>query len=149
MEIKYVHTNIVTEDWKRLVRFYEVVFGCVQVPPVRDQKGSWLDKGTGVPDAHLQGVHLRLPGYEDGGPTLEIFQFSEIVKSQKAVPNKQGFGHLAFHTDDVNKLLEMALENGATKIGALSEHLVENVGLLKFIYIADPDGNIIELQNWS
>lgn len=43
----------------------------------------------------------------------------------------------------------MALKGGAVKIGELSEHYIENVGVLKFIYIADPDGNIIELQNWG
>ncbi|WP_228442097.1 VOC family protein [Chryseobacterium nematophagum] len=80
---------------------------------------------------------------------MEIYQYSEVIDSEKPVSNKQGFGHIAFQVDNITELLELALKNGATEIGQLSEHHVENVGLLKFIYIADPDGNIIELQNWS
>ncbi|MFD2289149.1 VOC family protein [Pedobacter petrophilus] len=149
MKIKYGHTNIITKDWKKLADFYQTVFDCVPIPPQRDQKGSWLDKGTGVKNAHIQGMHLLLPGYGENGPTLEIYQYSETLNSEKSIPNKQGFGHIAFQLDDINEVLELALKNGASKIGVLSEHYVENVGLLKFIYIADPDGNIIELQNWS
>lgn len=149
MIIKYGHTNIITKDWERLAFFYETVFNCVPVPPKRDQKGNWLDKGTGVSNAHLQGMHLRLPGYGDNGPTLEIYQYSEIIDAEKPSPNKQGFGHIAFQVDNITEVLQLALQKGAEKIGELSEHNVENVGLLKFIYISDPDGNIIELQNWS
>ena len=149
MKVKYGHTNIITKDWKQLADFYELVFSCTPVPPQRDQKGNWLEKGTGVPNAHLKGMHLQLPGYGDHGPTLEIYQYSEIIDSEKPLPNKQGFGHIAFQVDNIIELLDLALKNGAAKIGELSEHYVENVGLLKFIYISDPDGNIIELQNWS
>jgi predicted enzyme related to lactoylglutathione lyase len=149
MNIKYGHTNIITTNWKDLCGFYQIVFNCVPVPPQRNQKGLWLDKGTGINNAHLQGMHLRLPGFGDDGPTLEIYQYDEIIDSEKAKPNKKGFGHIAFQTDEIHSLLKLALENGANKIGELSEKYVDGVGLLTFIYISDPDGNIIELQNWS
>lgn len=149
MKIKYGHTNIITKDWKRLAGFYELVFNCIPVPPERDQKGDWLERATGVVNAHLQGMHLRLPGYGENGPTLEIYEYSEIINAEKAFANKQGFGHIAFQVDNITELLDLALKNGAVKIGELSEYYVENVGLLTFIYIADPDGNIIEIQNWS
>ena len=70
--MRYAHTNIITEDWKSLADFYINVFQCVIIPLERDQKGQWLDKATGVKDAHLKGVHLRLSGYDEKGPTLEI-----------------------------------------------------------------------------
>ena len=35
----------------------------------------WLDSATGINGAHLRGMHLRLPGYGEHGPTLEIFQY--------------------------------------------------------------------------
>jgi catechol 2,3-dioxygenase-like lactoylglutathione lyase family enzyme len=149
MTIKYGHTNIITTNWKALCGFYETVFNCVPVPPQRDQKGLWLDKATGVNNAHLQGMHLRLPGYGDNGPTLEIYQYDEMIDCEKAKPNKKGFGHIAFQTDDIHKLLGLALEKGAEKIGELSEKQINGVGLLTFIYICDPGGNIIELQNWN
>lgn len=149
MNIKYVHTNIITKDWERLSKFYQTVFNCVPVPPQRDLKGLWLDKGTGVKNAHLKGIHLRLPGYDENGPTLEIYQYSETIKTNEQKPNKEGFAHIAFHADDIENLLDKALKNGDSKIGELSEKHIEEAGVLKFIYISDPDGNIIELQSWD
>ena len=149
MNIKYGHTNVITRDWKSLCDFYQTVFNCMPVPPARDQKGVWLDKGTGVDKAHIQGMHLQLPGYGNDGPTLEVFQYDEIIDSENQKPNQKGFGHIAFQTDEIHKLLDLALEKGANKIGELSEKYIDGVGLLTFIYISDPDGNIIELQNWS
>lgn len=43
---KYVHTNIVAEDWRALADFYERLFGCVPVPPERDLQGEKVDAGT-------------------------------------------------------------------------------------------------------
>ncbi len=90
MPTRYAHTNIVAKDWKRLAAFYREVFGCIAVPPERNLSGGWLDRATGIEGAHLAGIHLRLPGCGQAGPTLEIFQ-----------------------------------------------------------YLADPEGNIVEVQNWA
>ena len=62
MKAKYVHTNIIAENWNNLADFYTRVFGCVCVPPERDYTGEALDAGTGLVNAHLRGAHLRLPG---------------------------------------------------------------------------------------
>ena len=78
---KYVHTNLIARDWKKLVRFYVEVFGCAPKSPERDMFGAWLDEVTSIRGAHLKGVHLRLPGYGDDGPTLEIFSYDELIES--------------------------------------------------------------------
>jgi len=65
MATRYVHTNLIAKDWKRLLAFYQAVFGCMPVPPARDLSGDWLDQATGLTGAHIRGVHLRLPGYGD------------------------------------------------------------------------------------
>lgn len=129
MNIKFGHTNIITTDWEKLADFYIKVFACIPVPPKRGHSGAWLDKGTGVLNSHFQGVHLRLPGQGDNGPTLEIYQYSEIKKSEKALPNKQGFSHIAFQVENIPELLELAINNGASKIGVqfqltLNEHQI-------------------------
>ena len=87
MPTRYVHTNIISEDWQALARFYQEVFDCRPVPPKRDLSGDWLTRGTAVPDATFQGMHLRLPGYGDNGPTLEIYQYSVFE------PNKGIFAY--------------------------------------------------------
>lgn len=78
-DAKYVHTNLIARDWRALSRFYQEVFGCTPVLPERNLSGPDLEAGTGVPGAHLQGMHLRLPGHGAAGPTLEIFQYTELV----------------------------------------------------------------------
>ncbi|GAB5528130.1 MAG: hypothetical protein Roseis2KO_60020 [Roseivirga sp.] len=149
MKIRYTHTNIVARDWERLADFYIRVFDCIPKPPKRNQSGTWLEKGTGVKSAALEGMHLTLPGYGNDGPTLEVYQYAEIRDSLKPEPNSKGLGHLAFEVDNVYEILEKALAHGATRIGEISENMVEGVGKIQFVYIRDPEDNIIELQSWD
>ena len=87
MPMKYVHTNLIAKDWRRLSAFYQEVFGCVPVPPERDLSGEWVDKATGISGAHIFGMHLRLPGYGDAGPTLEAFRDNiDAVRRSRLLP---------------------------------------------------------------
>ncbi len=149
MKAKYKHTNIVALDWRRLARFYQEVFNCVFVPPERNLRGQWLDKGTGVADAQFIGAHLRLPGYGDEGPTLEIYQYSKNVPRPPSVANREGIMHLAFEVDDVEQALDLVLKHGGKRIGEVTSSEIKGVGLLTFVYCSDPEGNIIELQKWG
>jgi catechol 2,3-dioxygenase-like lactoylglutathione lyase family enzyme len=97
---RYVHTNLIAGDWKKLVRFYRDVFGCIPRGPERDLSGEWLDRVTSLSAARLGGVHLRLPGYGDTGPTLEIFSYEDMSDKQLPMPNEPGFAHVAFAVDD-------------------------------------------------
>ena len=146
--IKYVHTNIVTDNWQKLAKFYHTVFGCEMVPPKRHQAGSWLEKGTGVKNASLEGVHMRLPGCGDEGPTLEIYQYGKTLDSQVPAANRKGFGHLAFEVEDVESVLHLIMANDGSAIGQFSETTIDGLGKIKFVYAADPDGNILEIQQW-
>ena len=150
MKTRYKHTNIIARDWPKLARFYEDVFGCVRIPPVRQLSGSWLEKGTGVPAANISGVHLRLPGHGVNGPTLEIFQFQRNEDREKpALANREGLAHIAFEVDDIDHTISEVLRYGGKKIGDLVKHDIKDVGTLSFIYMANPEGNIIELQTWG
>lgn len=42
MGIKYVHTNIIAKDWKRLADFYIQVFNSKPLYPERDLSGKWI-----------------------------------------------------------------------------------------------------------
>lgn len=76
--LRYVHTNLIARDWRGLANFYQTLFGCVVVAPERDFSGPDLEAGSGVSGAALRGVHLRLPGYGENGPTLEIFGSASV-----------------------------------------------------------------------
>ncbi|KPK24915.1 MAG: glyoxalase [Dehalococcoidia bacterium SG8_51_3] len=150
MKVMYKHTNIIAQDWRALARFYEKAFDCVRVPPVRRLSGSWLEKGTGISAAKLSGVHLRLPGHGSKGPTLEIFQFAQNeARIQPTQANREGLAHIAFEVDDIEHAMSEVLRYGGKKVGNLVTHDVEGVGTLSFVYMADPEGNIIELQRWK
>jgi predicted enzyme related to lactoylglutathione lyase len=146
---KYVHTNLIAKDWKRLARFYCEVFGCEPKGPERDLSGAWLDRVNGVPNAQLQGVHLRLPGYEDDGPTLEIFSYDQLIERQLPKANECGFAHIAFAVDDVDQALQAVIAAGGGTVGGIATTEVKGVGLLRVVYARDPEGNIVELQKWS
>jgi len=146
---KYVHTNLTSRDWRRLVKFYCDVFGCVPKPPERDLSGIWLDTLTALKGAHLVGMHLLLPGYPPNGPTLEIFGYDEMVQILPPVVNQPGYGHLAFSVDDVDLALRAVITGGGSSVGSVSSTEVEGVGTLRVVYARDPEGNILELQKWN
>jgi len=146
---EYVHTNLIARDWKRLVRFYADVFRCEPKGPERDMSGEWLDRITALCNAHLTGVHLRLPGYGDDGPTLEVFNYDQLIESDLPAANRCGLGHIAFAVDDVEEALEAVIAAGGSAVGKVATTQVDGVGLLRVVYARDPEGNIVGLQKWS
>ncbi len=149
IKAKYVHTNLTGRDWRALARFYCEVFGCVPKLPERDLRGDWLDALTSLKGAHLTGVHLLLPGFDQEGPTLEIFSYDEMMAAATPVVNEPGFGHLAFLVDDVDAALAAVVTAGGSSVGKLTSTEVKGVGLLRVVYARDPEGNIVELQKWG
>ncbi len=147
--MRYVHTNIIAKDWKKLSLFYQNVFGCRPVPPQRDLSGEWLDRLTGIKNAHLEGEHLALPGYGESLPTLEIFSYGSMDAGNPKVINGMGLGHLAFEVDDVAAVLEQVIREGGGQVGELVKTEYPNRVTATFVYAKDPEGNIIELQSWS
>jgi predicted enzyme related to lactoylglutathione lyase len=149
MQTKYAHTNLIAKDWKRLSTFYQEVFGCVPILPGRNLSGKWLDEATGLSGSHIRGIHLRLPGYGDDGPTLEIFQYGSMPEHPSVNPSTPGFSHIAFAVDDVPAVARTVFNHGGSPVGALTIRDVPGMGLLTFQYVADPEGNIIEVQHWK
>ena len=147
MTTRYMHTNIIAKDWEKLAHFYHAVFDCIPILPGRDESGAWLERGTGVQGARLRGIHLRLPGCGDGGPTLEIFSYEEMLEKPLPVANREGLGHLAFHVDDVRATRDLVLAHDGADLGEIVTTEIAGLGTLSFVYMTDPEGNIIEIQN--
>ena len=145
---KYVHTNLIARDWQRLARFYKDVFGCTPAPPERDLSGQWLDDATGLAGAHIRGMHLRLPGCGDNGPTLEIFQYDQEEEQLSVAINRPGFAHLAFAVDNVEAARQAVLAAGGGALGQTVFVPIPGKGIVTFAYLTDPEGNIIEVQRW-
>jgi predicted enzyme related to lactoylglutathione lyase len=149
IDARYVHTNLVAEDYRSLARFYQDVFGCVPVPPERDYRGDDLDAGTGLKGAHLRGIHLRLPGHGDDGPTLEIFSYDAHAPRPAGAVNRPGFGHIAFSVDDVRAAGDAVVRAGGGTVGKIATLRTSTGAEVTWCYMTDPEGNIVELNSWS
>lgn len=125
------------------------MFDCKPAPPQRDLSGEWLDRLTGLSNAHIVGEHLVLPGYGEDHPTLEIFSYGEMNSDNPKVLNGIGLGHLAFEVEDVLTVLKQILKEGGSQIGELVRTEYPNHATATFVYAKDIEGNIIELQSWS
>jgi catechol 2,3-dioxygenase-like lactoylglutathione lyase family enzyme len=146
---RYTHTNLIARDWRALAGFYESVFGCVLVPPERDYSGPEIGSLTGVPGAALCGAHLRLPGSEQEGPTLEIFEYTPIEPGPAPAVNRPGLAHIAFAVDSVADARSEVLAAGGTALGDVVVLTTATGAQVTACYVTDPECNIVELQSWS
>ncbi|MEA3226733.1 MAG: VOC family protein, partial [Planctomycetota bacterium] len=118
-------------------------------PPERASSGQWVERSTGVPGAEVRGIHLRLPGFGDDGPTLEIFEYNRAEKRPETAINRPGFAHMAFEVDNVETARDEVLAAGGGCVGDLVAAEITNAGTITFVYMTDPEGNIIEFQKWA
>ena len=146
--IRYAHTNLIADDWRRLADFYTQVFACEPVSSERDHQGPHIDALTGMPGARICGRHLRLPGHGERGPTLEVFQYARSAPNPGTCLNRPGFAHLAFEVPDVEQKRAEVLKWGGSDVGKLVTIDIPGAGQLTLVYMTDPEGNIIELQRW-
>jgi predicted enzyme related to lactoylglutathione lyase len=149
IQATYAHTNLIARDWQKLSAFYQTVFGCVPVPPERHLKGSDLERGTGVAGSEIHGVHLRLPGFGEKGPTLEIFTYTLLGEGSAPAVNNPGFGHIAFGVTDVVDARKAVIQAGGGAVGEVVTIQLPTGAKVTWCYVHDPEGNIIELQSWS
>jgi predicted enzyme related to lactoylglutathione lyase len=153
-DAKYVHTNLIARDWQTLARFYETVFGCRPVPPERDLHGPSFAAGTGLSAARARGMHLRLPGCGDDGPTLEIFEYAEPDNADQTsgvrpMANRPGFAHIAFAVASVDEARQQVLDAGGAAVGEIVRSVISPELAVVWCYVRDPEGNIVELQSRS
>lgn len=149
MKTKFSHVNIISRDWRILADFYIRVFDCKPMLPERYLSGRWVDQLTGLSDVTIRGIHLQLPGYDAGGPTLEIFSYNDMKRTGGKEINRLGYGHIAFAVDDVQERLQRLMKNGGSVIGELIDAEIKGVGKITVVYATDPEGNIIEIQKWA
>ncbi len=138
IQAKYVHTNLIAADWRTLANFYQHVFGCTPVPPERDLKGAALEARTVIPGATIRGMHLRLPGYGDSGPTVEIFQYNQLADRPTTAVNRPGWGHLAFAVEDVAAARAEVLAAGGKPIGEVVTTTIATGAKVTWCYVTDP-----------
>jgi catechol 2,3-dioxygenase-like lactoylglutathione lyase family enzyme len=149
---RYVHTNLAARDAARLSAFYQDAFGCVPVVAGQVYSGAWVDALTGLAGAEINVTHLRLPGApgaEADGPTLEIIQYNQPREGQPPATSRPGWGHIAFAVEDVAAARAAVLRAGGAPVGEVVTASLPGRGTITVAYVADPEGNIVELQRWA
>jgi lactoylglutathione lyase len=91
----------------------------------------------------IRGLMLR----HDSGMRLELFERAGSAAGiQGATPIEalatRGYGHFAFATPDIDPVFARALEAGATAVVEPSPSPEPGV---RFAFLADPEGNLVEL----
>lgn len=152
MKIRLAHVSITAKDLTRLRDFYEKAIGFVEARPERGFSGEWLGKGTGVPWAEIKRVHLSLPDAGEGAARLEIIEYAGVIEdSAPPAADRAGLRHVAFETESAEELVrlrDLIIGNGGGELGEISEKAIDGLGAVTFVYMTDPEGNIIELLNW-
>jgi len=121
--MQFVHVATRTSDLERAVRFYELL-------GMRVERRKELEKGR----ATL--VFLAPP---EGNFSIEL-----VYNWGKDEPYAGGerFGHFAFEVEGLDELFPRLVQAGAESVRP--PYLLEGTGP-KIAFIADPDGNWIEL----
>jgi predicted enzyme related to lactoylglutathione lyase len=92
---------------------------------------------------------LRLPGHGAEGPTLKIFNYNIMKEKPDVAVNRPGFGHIAFAVNDVPSARDAVLEAGGQAVGEVVTLTTATGAKVTWVYVTDPEGNVIELQSWS
>ena len=82
----------------------------------------------------VNGIHLHLPGFDNSGPTLEIFQYSKASKKTASKINQPGFAHIAFAVRNVKEMLGKVKRNGGSSVGDLVSTTIEGIGRINVVY---------------
>jgi catechol 2,3-dioxygenase-like lactoylglutathione lyase family enzyme len=100
--------------------------------------GPAADEGTGTDNADVDISWLSHP---QGGPKLELLRYQN-EPTGKAVHNSQvGAAHLCLRVDDVNAEY---LRLGSEEVTFVSAPHADEFGVV-WVYMRDPDGNVVEL----
>lgn len=147
-----LHFSFTVRDIERTVGWYTDVLG---LELVHRQVGDnhYTRTLVGVPDAVLQVAQFRLPGVRStySSHMLELIEYSSGgIEGEKASPiNRVGGAHLGFLVTDIHRRYRDLLAVGVEFVNPPVE-ITEGANAGGFAcYFHDPDGNVLELLQFS
>lgn len=147
MPYAFNHFGITVADIDRSAKFYgQFGFEMVEPAPV-DVDTAWIKEMSGMPDAHLKIVHLKL-----GDVVLELLQYvSPRGENMAGMPTSNpGSAHVAIGVYDLfaeyKRLSAAGMKFRSKQPIVIPDHLP--FGGTKAVYGTDPDGYTFELLEW-
>lgn len=141
--MRFDQVKMVARDIDSLAKFYEEAVGCRLLAPIRDFADETLCRGIGAPvGAQVRMAWLAFPGTSDESPILELYQ---VVAADPAWRYREGQGHLAFEVEDVQSAVAQVIASGGSLLGEVVDWEAPSGNLARFVFLRDPEGNVIDL----
>jgi catechol 2,3-dioxygenase-like lactoylglutathione lyase family enzyme len=135
------HMAIRVADIEAATRFYQNVFGAEILTNPFLIEGDFAAAMMEGPD----GVKFKLRQMTFASGVLELFQFLEPANPTDQIhATKSNLLHMGFQVDDVEYVASKVEAEGGRLL-----HEVTSWGNYKLVFVADPDGNVIELADAS
>jgi len=147
------HTHVITKDIEASMHFYVDILGFDQVMAIQDigqdpSTNARMNTLLGFSGAKFKHGIVTMPGgasYAEHIPQIEFWEVEGVpldgTLNSNPTGNLRGKGYNAYMVTDLGTLLQKMKAAG---IRFVSEMLVSPGG--KSIYVVDPDGQIIELN---
>jgi glyoxylase I family protein len=140
--VRFDQVKFLCSDLEGLAAFYQEALDCDVVVPalVTDEA---VARGVGVPDATITLSTLRLPGRGDRGPVLELYSVEGVAPDEWDY--RPGSGQIALEVDDLELAIGRVIAAGGGRLGEVVEWEGPSGATARFVYMRDPEGNIIDL----
>lgn len=135
--IKFIHVNMISNDWTKLSSFYKNVFGATDFGKLKDHSGAYKEKVIGIKNVHVIGHHILLPNYYLSYPTFEVFTYLIKGRSEACDDDSLGINAIGLETTDLDKDIELIEKSGGNLIKKNDDLTV----------MSDIQGGIIYLKN--
>lgn len=143
--MRFDQVKILAREPELLATFYQQALDCEPVVPPQHLTDDAVARAAGVPEADVTLAVLRLPGRGPHGPVLELYAVDG--KRPDDWHYQPGQGQLAFEVDDLETAMGRVGGAGGNKLGDLVEWESPEGATARFVYMRDPEGNIVYL--WS
>ncbi|MCA2011177.1 VOC family protein [Cereibacter sphaeroides] len=137
------HISLTARDADRLAGFYIAALDCRPRRPKRVLEGPEVGRGNGLPGCRITSIWLGFPGLE--APFLEILALDPPAPRGRPLVNEPGLGHLAFTVPDLDTAIARILLHGGMRQGEVTA-FGDPSAPTRLIYLRDPEGNLIELE---
>lgn len=139
MKIRSIsHVGLTVTSFEEAIRWYHKHFGLMLISELTIDKEQIesLESLYGLKDTSVRIGFLRAPR----GTIIEIFQFQKQLSGSQVPWNKPGYTHITFDVRHVKKVYKRLQKAGISFLCEPQEN-----GGAEWVFLRDPDGNLIEL----